>query len=239
MFGRFLELGIATTDIAGSVQFYERLGFSQLITGDAWSHRYGVLGDGRLHLGLHERVMPSPTLTFVLPQLAGSQQRLRAAKFEPELTVLGDDSMHQLRLRDPAGHAVTLLEARTYSPAAAGTQGQSLCGYFSHLSLPQDDYQAAREFWERAGFVALPAEDQPFPYLPLTSDHLDLGFHARGTFDAPMLVFECPELGGSMARLRDLSVPLAARQPRGLDRKRGALIEAPDDIALLLLQAAG
>ena len=60
MFGRFLELGIATQDIATSVQFYERLGFSQLITGDAWSHRYGVLGDGRVHLGLHERAMPSP-----------------------------------------------------------------------------------------------------------------------------------------------------------------------------------
>ena len=27
MFGRFLELGIATPDIAASVQFYERLGF--------------------------------------------------------------------------------------------------------------------------------------------------------------------------------------------------------------------
>jgi hypothetical protein len=107
MFGRFLELGIATTDIAGSVLFYERLGFSQLITGDAWSHRYGVLSDGRLHLGFHERSMPSPSLTFVLPQLAGSQQRLRAAKFEPELAALGHDSLHQLWLRDPAGHAVT------------------------------------------------------------------------------------------------------------------------------------
>src|SRR5580698_9229028 len=85
MFGRFLELGIATTDIAGSVQFYERLGFSQLITGDAWPHRYGVLTDGRAYLGLHERTMPSPALTFVLPQLASSQARLRAANFEPGL----------------------------------------------------------------------------------------------------------------------------------------------------------
>ena len=45
MFGRFLELGIATPDIAASVQFYERLGFTQLLTGDAWPHRYGVLSD--------------------------------------------------------------------------------------------------------------------------------------------------------------------------------------------------
>jgi catechol 2,3-dioxygenase-like lactoylglutathione lyase family enzyme len=237
MFGRFLELGIATSDIAGSVQFYERLGFPQLITGDAWPHRYGVLSDGRVHLGLHERAMPSPALTFVLPQLASAQQRLRAAKFEPELAALGEDSLHQLHLRDPAGHAVTLLEARTYSPAPAGAHSQSLCGYFSHLSLPQDDYEAAREFWERAGFVALPEEQEPFPHLPLTSDHLDLGFHRRGVFDAPLLVFECADVTKTIARLRALEVPLSAQLPRGLDRRRSALIEAPEGSALLLLQA--
>jgi len=239
MFGRFLELGIATPDIAGSVQFYERLGFSQLITGDAWSHRYGVLSDGRIHLGLHERPMPSPALTFVLPQLASSQQRLRAAKFEPELATLGDDSLHQVRLRDPAGHAVTLLEARTYSPAAPGAHAQSVCGYFSHLSLPQSDYEAAREFWERGGFVALAEEDEPFPHLPLTSDHLDLGFHQRRSFDAPLLVFECADVAASIARLRELGVAPSPPPARGLDRERSAVIEAPEGTALLLVQALG
>jgi catechol 2,3-dioxygenase-like lactoylglutathione lyase family enzyme len=239
MFGRFLELGIATPDIAGSVQFYERLGFSQLITGDAWPHRYGVLSDGRIHLGLHERPMPSPALTFVLPQLASSRQRLRAAKFEPELAALSDDSLHQLRLRDPAGHAVTLLEARTYSPAAAGAQVQSRCGYFSHLSLPQSDFEAAREFWERGGFVALAEEDEPFPHLPLTSDHLDLGFHQRRSFDAPLLVFECADVAASIARLRELGVAPSPQPARGLDRERSAVIEAPEGTALLLVQAVG
>jgi catechol 2,3-dioxygenase-like lactoylglutathione lyase family enzyme len=236
MFGRFLELGIATSDIAGSVQFYERLGFPQLITGDAWSHRYGVLSDGRVHLGLHERAMPSPALTFVLPQLASSQQRLRAAKFEPELAALGEDGLHQLHLRDPGGHAVRLLEARTYSPAPPGMRAESLCGYFSHLSLPQDDYEAARKFWERAGFVALAEENEPFAHLPLTSDHLDLGFHRRGVFDAPLLVFECADAATNIARLRELGVPLSAQLPRGLERKHSALIEAPEGTALLLLQ---
>jgi catechol 2,3-dioxygenase-like lactoylglutathione lyase family enzyme len=237
MFGRFLELGIATPDIAESVQFYERLGFSQLITGDAWSHRYGVLSDGRIHLGLHERPMPSPALTFVLPQLASSRQRLRAANFEPELAALGDDSMHQLRLRDPAGHAVTLLEARTYSPAARGSVAESGCGYFSHLSLPQADRDAAREFWERAGFVALEAEDEPFAHLPLTSDHLDLGFHQPRTFDAPLLVFECADVTKHIAQLRQLGIVLSAQLPRGLDRARSALVTAPEGTQLLLVQA--
>jgi len=239
MFGNFLELGIATSDIAASVQFYERLGFSQLITGDAWSHRYGVLSDGRIHLGLHERTMPSPALTFVLPQLASSRQRLRSAGFEPELAALGDDSLHQLQLRDPGGHAVTLLEARTYSPAAPGVAVQSLCGYFSHLSLPQPDYELAREFWERAGFVALPEEDEPFAHLPLTSDRLDLGFHQPRTADAALLVFECADLALNIARLRALGIGLSAQLPRGLDRAHGALLSAPEGTELLLVPAPG
>lgn len=239
MFGSFLELALATTDIAASVQFYERLGFSQLITGDAWPHRYGVLSDGRIHLGLHERTMPSPALTFVLPQLASTRQRLHAAGFEAELAALGDDSLHQLQLRDPGGHAVTLLEARTYSPAAPGVAVESLCGYFSHLSLPQPDYQAAREFWERAGFVALPEEDEPFPHLPLTSDHLDLGFHQPRTADGPLLVFECADVARNIARLRALGICLSGQLPRGLDRTRSALLSAPEGTELLLVPAPG
>ena len=242
MLGRFLELGIATGGvatggIAESVQFYERLGFSQLITGDAWSHRYGVLSDGRLHLGLHERLMSSPALTFVLPQLARAQLRLRTAGFDLLQLALGEDSMHQMQLCDPGGNAVTLLEARTYSPAAPGSDRQSLCGYFSQLSLPQADWQAAREFWERAGFVALGEEQLPYPHLPLTSDYLDLAFHAPRLFDAPLLVFECADVSAHIARLRERGIALATQLPRGLDHKHSALVRAPEGTALLLLQS--
>lgn len=237
MFGRFLEIGIATTDIVTSVQFYERLKFSQLITTDAWTHRYGVLGDERVQLGLHEREMPSPAPTFVVPDLQHSLPRLLKANFKPELIAFGDESLHRVLLRDPGGNPVTLLEARTYSPAAPGA-AESLCGYFSHLSLPQSDFEAARDFWEHAGFVALPEEDSPYPQLPLTSDHLDLAFHQRRTFDAPLLVFECADITDTIARLRELDVSVSAHPPRGVERARGIMIEAPETTTLLLLAPA-
>ena len=237
MFGRFLEIGLSTTDIVASVQFYERLQFSQLITSDTWSHRYGVLSDDRLQIGLHERDMPAPTPTFVLPELKRSLRHLRAARIEPEFTDFGDESLHRVLLRDPGGNPVTLLEARTYSPAPPGTAVQSLCGYFSHLSLPQSDFDAAREFWEYGGFVALAEQDHPFAHLPLTSDHLDLGFHQRRTFDAPVLVFECADIAATLARLRELDLPLSTHLPRGLDRTRSGLIDCPEGTALLLVPA--
>jgi hypothetical protein len=235
MFGRFLEIGIATTDITQSVQFLERLRFWQLITSDAWAHRYGVLSDGRVQLGLHEIPISSPTPTFVLPDLQRALPRLAAAGIEPQSTHFGDDSLHRASLRDPGGNPITLLEARTYSASPQGATAQSLCGYFSHLSLPQSDFDAAREFWEHGGFVALPELDSPFPHLPLTSDHFDLAFHQRRTFDAPLLVFECDDLRGTLATLQELNIPLAAQLPRGLDRRRHALIDSPEGTALLLL----
>jgi catechol 2,3-dioxygenase-like lactoylglutathione lyase family enzyme len=237
MFGRFLELAIATRDIAAGVAFYEQLGFAQLITGDALQHRYGVLSDGRLSLGLHEQEQPSPSLCFVLPGLAGELARFELAGFEPERARFGEESLHELRLRDPEGHAVTLLEARTFSPAASGAARESQLGYFSHLSLPESDFGAAQRFWERGGFVALPALDTPYPHVPLTRDGIDLAFHAPALCPQPMLVFEAPDPQACVARLHATGLVPKAGPPRGMERARSALVEAPDGARLLLVAA--
>jgi len=238
MFGRFLELAITTADIAASVQFYERLGFTQLTTNDAWPHRYGVLSDGRIHLGLHESPMPSPSVSFVLPELAQARARLVAAQFEPEFARLGEEELHRLRLRDPGGTAITLLEARTYSPAAPASSAESLCGYFQHLSLPQAHFERASVFWERGGFVALPQLDEPYPHLPLTSDRLDLAFHRRRLFDAPLLVFECNDLARLRAQLASRDIATSNELPRGVEAEQ-CLIEAPEGTLLWALNLAG
>jgi len=96
MFGHFLELSLTTADIAASVQFYERLGFSQLTTGDTWTHPYGVLSDGRICLGLHQRRAPPSMLSFVRPELSLHVHQLQAAGFEPHYTRLGDSDFHEL-----------------------------------------------------------------------------------------------------------------------------------------------
>jgi catechol 2,3-dioxygenase-like lactoylglutathione lyase family enzyme len=103
MFGRFLEVSLATPDIGASVSFYERLGFRQLTTGDTWRHPYGVLSDGRLCIGLHQRPGPVPLLSFVRPELATHVHEMRAAGLEPNYTRLGDEDFHELNLHDSAG----------------------------------------------------------------------------------------------------------------------------------------
>jgi catechol 2,3-dioxygenase-like lactoylglutathione lyase family enzyme len=236
VFGRFLEVSLNTDDIAASVQFYERLGFTQLTTGDTWPHPYGVLSDGRLCIGLHQRRGSSPLLSFVRPELAQHLPALRSAGFEPHYTRLGDSDFHELQLRDPSGQEIALLEARTFSPARHAQAG-SLCGWFSSYSMPTIDVDAAQAFWEHAGFVALELADEPLMQLALTSDTLTLTLHRPRLFEAPLLVFTDPQMPGRVARLADMDIHGGDDLPRGLDRRSNALLESPEGTQLLLLQA--
>ena len=234
MLGRFHELSLCVRDIRASVEFYERLGFSQAATTDALAHRYGVLVDGRLALGLHERTGPSPVLTFVRPGIARFVEELRALGLQLTRCRTGAEEFHELAFAAPCGQAIAVLEARTYSPPGRGPLETGALGYFAELGLPARDPEAAAVFWSGLGFVATEAEEEPWLRIPLTSDHLSLALHRPRIFDRPVLVFRAADAPERIARLRALGVPVSEELPRGLDPARNALFEDPDGTALLL-----
>jgi hypothetical protein len=234
-FGRFLELALGTPDITASAPFYGRLGFASFLTGDAWRHRYGVVGDGHIYLGLHEWSLPSPAVTFVLPELEQARTRVTEIALHAEQAVFAHDQLHQLRLRDPGGNTVLLLEARTFSRSTLEPVAESVCGYFLHLSLPQSDFQAARAFWETAGLIALAAEEEPYPHLPLTGDQLSIAFHPRHLCSAPLLVFACAQLEQARRRLEDLGIECDREPPMHLDPAGSLFLRGPEGTVLLLV----
>jgi catechol 2,3-dioxygenase-like lactoylglutathione lyase family enzyme len=234
--GRFHEVSLETADIRESVEFYERLGFSQAETNDAWTHPYGVLTDGRLFLGLHQRQFPSPALTFVHAGIAEFAAELEAQGIALDIRNTGDEVFNEIGFRDPVGQNVLVLEARTYSPVTRRPEETSLCGYFTELSVPAADFAVAKAFWEPHGFVATEEPDAPYAHLPLTSDHLDLAFHRPRTLDRPMLVFRDPRMRERLVRLRELGVKESRELPPGLPIAGNALIEAPEGTAILLLE---
>lgn len=237
--GAFHELSIAADDIRVAVEFYERLGFTQATTADTFSHPYGVLSDGRLCIGLHQRPGASPVLTFVRPGIAASLGAFAAAGIELTRCQTGDEVFNEIAFQDPFGHAVAVLEARTYSPPPRDPTEASLCGDFAELSLPARDFAVAQQFWEPLGFVAAEQVDQPYPHLSLTSDHLDLAFHLPAVCDRPMLVFRDPAMRGRLGRLQELGMQLAPVPAAVQATGACALLTAPGATPLLLLQEDG
>ena len=206
--GRFHEISIDTEDISASVQFYESLGFTQASTADTWPHPYGVLTDGRLVIGLHQRAPSAPALTFVVPGLARERAALAAWGIELTMCRTGEADFHQIGFEDPFGQRVIWIEARTYSPLAATL---SQCGEFAEFSLPSSDFARSLSFWESLGFMAGEAASEPYEHLRLTSDQLNIAVHAPRTVNRSMLVFRGPDMAERIGRLRARGVRMADR----------------------------
>jgi catechol 2,3-dioxygenase-like lactoylglutathione lyase family enzyme len=235
--GRFHEISVETADIAESVAFYERLGFSQCGTTDTWTHPYGVVTDGKLFLGLHQFKFPSPTITWVHPGVAHHAHAIEKHGIELAWKRVGDDAFNEFGFLDPSGQAVRVQEAATHFASDREDGKPSLCGDFAEFSVPAADFEAMRAFWEPLGFVAMGETESPYARMSMTSDHLDIGVHRPRTFESPMLVFSAADMGERIERLRALGHETTQNLPRGLDPRHCALLLAPEGTALLLVNA--
>jgi len=236
--GTFHEFSVTVEEVRSAVEFYERLGFIQATTADTFSHPYGVVTDARLFIGLHRRGGHSPTLTFVRPGIAASLAAFAAAGVHLSRCRTGEEVFNEIAFSDPFGHEVAVLEARTYSPVARDATEVSLCGDFAEVSLPVRDFATAQAFWEPLGFVAAEQAQVPYPRLTLTSDHLDLAFHAPEVCARPMLVFRAADMAARLERLRTLGFAPGPTPPQVRAGPGNALLEAPAGTPLLLLEAS-
>ena len=237
MLGKFHEISLQTADIAASVAFYERLGFSHCGTTDTWPHPYGVMTDGRLYVGLHQFKFPSPTITYVQPNVAAHVHGIEKLGVEIAWKRVGEDAFNEFGFLDPSGQAVRVQEAPTHFSSERPRGDSSLCGDFAEFSVPAPEFEPMREFWEKLGFVALTETDVPYVRMSMTSDYLDLAVHRARTLDQPMLVFAAADMGERIDRLRSLDIAMSDDLPRGLDPRHGALVRAPEGTALLLISA--
>jgi catechol 2,3-dioxygenase-like lactoylglutathione lyase family enzyme len=238
MLGTFHEISITTRDISASVQFYEALGFHHCVTGDIWPHPYGVMTDGRVFLGLHEYRFPSPSITCVRADIARYVPDYEKLGIELAFAKTGSDSFNEIGFRDPGGQMITILEARTYSPPGAVESGsmESQCGWFAEFSLPATDFGPVAEFWERFGFLTHEPLETPYVSQALSSDRLNLALHRPRTCEVPMLVFRDPAMRERVAALRAAGVDFDPELPRSLDPGCNAMLRAPEETPLLLLQ---
>jgi catechol 2,3-dioxygenase-like lactoylglutathione lyase family enzyme len=218
--GRLLEISLATTDVAASLEFYESLGFVQARVGEAWPHPYAVVTDGRISLGLHGGELESPLPTWVAPDLRKRVSALQSSGAEVEHARLDDLALHQLLLLAPPGQRLRLLEARL--------------GYFEEYALASHDPAADGARWEPLGFVAFDAVTEPWRKVVASSRDLNVGFHDLD-LDSPALVFSAADIDARIEALREQGHRFARRLPRALAAQGAAILEAPEGTRLLLV----
>lgn len=198
--GRFLEISVRTTDILESLHFYKTLGFAELEIGDVWSHKYAVVSDGELNIGLHEREFDTPAITFVQPDLAKHARSMTDHGFEFSFMQLDEDVFNEIGFTDRDGHMATMLEARTFH-ASNDVDRDSLCGSWIELTLPVRDALRAAQFWAPIAPTMLEMREDPTTHMRFDAGGAPLGLSESIAVKAPSLSFKCPDRHGLMGIL--------------------------------------
>jgi catechol 2,3-dioxygenase-like lactoylglutathione lyase family enzyme len=236
MLGRFLEFSIPTPDIRASLDFYGTLGFSHAEVGEAWSHPYAVLTDGRICLGLHQDAGSAPSVTFVKPDLIKHLNSLEKLELAFEFRRLGNEVFNEVGWLDPSGHLIRLVEARTFSPSKRKMVDTSLCGYFLEIALPTRSHDTAKSYWERFGFVGMDEPDAALPHVSCTSDTVDIGLYEPAHLGEPTLLFEVDDLDKTLASLDAVGIRPTGRVPAPLRQMPAAMLIAPEGTPILLTE---
>ena len=188
--GRYLEFSVRTPDIIDSLGFYKLLGFTELKIGDVWPHKYAVVSDGVLSIGLHDRDFEAPSITFVQQDIAKHARSMVDHGFIFSFLRLDDDVFNELGFVDHDGHMITMLEARTF---AGGDEfdNDSSCGTWFELALPVRDAVSAARFWASVAPVLLRMREEPTTHMRFDAGGFALGLSESIALDSPSLCFKC------------------------------------------------
>ncbi len=192
MLGRWLEISVQSPDLLHSLSFYKALGFSELQASEVWPHAYAVVSDGDLVIGLHNREMESPTLTFVQPELGRHALAMTDHGFEFTFMQLDDDVFNELHFVDTDGHNIALIEARTFSPPPENCT-DSVCGSFFELTLPTRDALHAGRFWAPLAPHLKQLREEPTTHIRFDAGGMSLGLSESIALDRPAICFKCPD----------------------------------------------
>jgi predicted enzyme related to lactoylglutathione lyase len=203
--GRFLEFSVHTTDILESLHFYKSLGFTELDTNDIYSHKYAVISDGELNIGIHEREFDSPAITFVQQDLAKHARKMSDHGYDFNVLQLDEDAFNHLGFRDRDGNAVVMVEARTFH-ISEDAEIDSLCGSWFELTLPVRDTVRAARFWAPVAPTLLEMREEPTYHMRFDATGVGLGLSESIALDAPSLCFRCSDRDGLMGLLEQQGI---------------------------------
>lgn len=198
--GRFLEFGVQTPDIIESLHFYKILGFTELESADVYSHKYAVVSDGELSIGLHSKGFAPQAVTFVQQDLARHARSMTDHGYDFDFMRLYEDVFNMLGFRDLDGNAVMMVEARTFNMSEEA-ENDSACGSWFELTLPAKDTVHSARFWAPIAPTLLQMREEPTIHMRFDATGVALGLSESIALKGPSLCFRCHDRDRLMALL--------------------------------------
>lgn len=110
--------------------------------------------------------------------------------FEFSLLHIDEDEFNELALPDRDRNMISMIEARTFSPADYNTP-DSLCGHWFETTLPVKDAMRAGRFWAPLAPHVERLREEPTTHMRFDAGGMSLGVSESIALSGPSLSFKC------------------------------------------------
>jgi hypothetical protein len=233
MLGQLLEFAVHAPRTVATLDLYEALGFQSLSVAEIPGAPFAAMWDGQATIGLHDAEIDGIMPTFVRPDLEAHARALQRVGVALELEELGADQFNRIAFRDPSGCLVTLVEARTFSPAPRASAHVCALGAFLEWSVATSSIEESEAFWTPLGFTRTAPTEAPHRSVRLAGHGLVVGFHEVAA-RANGLTYSAPSLAARIEYLAAKHVRAARNAPFAPPGSEAATVVIPSKTVIYL-----
>ena len=217
MLGEITAITIASPDLEKSLQYYQKLGFAEVMRFD-FPFPWIQVTDGQLLMMLRLDQNPYIALTYYVKDIDQVISTLEQAGIEFAQRPKPADMVKRYLIHSPDGLNVSLVSivdgfAQPPGPTMLTMQqsdyfnpekyANKTCGMFGEFAHPVKDLDASLLFWEKLGFKALSKMSAPYPWAILSDGLAVVGVHQTDKFDYPAITFFAADMKSKIGKLKE------------------------------------
>jgi predicted lactoylglutathione lyase len=215
--GEITALTIATPDLENSLQYYQRLGFKEVMRMD-FPFPWVQVTDDALLIMLRKDNSPYLALTYYVKDIdkvvaevesKGIQftSRPKDSDFVKRYLFQSPDGLNISLVGIPEGFSkpsgktmLTMDQADYFKPE---TYTNQTAGMFGELSQPVSNLDASIPFWENIGFKILSKFSSPYPWAILSDGLAIVGLHQTTQYTYPAITYFASDMKEKIENLKN------------------------------------
>jgi len=217
LLGEVSALTIATPDLDQSLNYYRRLGFSEVMRFD-FPFPWIQVSDGALLIMLRKGNDPYLAVTYYVKDIEKSVKIVEDTGIPFIEKPKTGDLVKRYIFQSPDGLTVSLVNIQDGFKQPPGptmlTMNQQdyfnpekyvnkKAGMFGELAHPVKDLDASIAFWQKLGYAVLHNNQMPYKWAILSDGLHILGLHQTNTFSYPAMTYFAADMKAKIEQLKN------------------------------------
>jgi catechol 2,3-dioxygenase-like lactoylglutathione lyase family enzyme len=235
--GDVVQISIGVSDLAESVLFYEKLGFSQIAANqEPWP--WAQFSDGRNLILLNQDGNQYLGLNYFSTNVAEKVAEIEGAGVSFLTKQQQNGRIQTAIFADQNGLIVGLINHEAAEMPHPTGFPLCHCGKFGELAVAVNDFGAPAAFWQQFGFEPNHTSNEPYPWGIFSDGRMVLGFHETTEFgqNSPALTYFAPDMPQRIERVRKAGIIFASEVADKAGVVREVILNGPGGEAIFMFE---